>query len=192
MAEPEPDAGDVDEAEEAFGGFVVAGCQAAAVFQLVEAAFGHVAQGVDGHVDNLAHLSVLAHGIMGLFRSPPFCARRMMMGADHGAINHLEFVWRDPGVVQRVQDVLPQSRQSPAAELTVDRRPLAELLGQVAPRRTGSRDPENPIQNKTMIRRLPPVRVPDAANEALEEGPLIVGYQVARQVHLPRRDALES
>ena len=43
-----------------------------------------------------------------------------------------------------------------------------------------------------MIRRLPPVRVPDAANEALEEGPLIVGYQVARQDHLPRRDELES
>lgn len=43
-----------------------------------------------------------------------------------------------------------------------------------------------------MIRRLPPVRVPDAANEALEEGPLIVGYQVARQDHLPRRDELEA
>src|SRR5690606_23719824 len=61
MAEPEPDAGDVDEAKEAFGGFVVAGCKAAAIFQLVEAALDHVAQGVDGHVDSLAHPSVPSH-----------------------------------------------------------------------------------------------------------------------------------
>lgn len=62
MAEPKPDAGDVDEAEEAFGGFVVAGCQPTAVFQLVEAALDHVAQGIDGPVDSLAHLAVLSHG----------------------------------------------------------------------------------------------------------------------------------
>lgn len=45
MAEPEPDAGDVDEAEETVCGFVVAGCQAATVLEFVEAAFVHVAQG---------------------------------------------------------------------------------------------------------------------------------------------------
>jgi hypothetical protein len=38
MAEPEPDAGDVYEAEETVCGFVVTGCQATAVLQLVEAA----------------------------------------------------------------------------------------------------------------------------------------------------------
>ena len=116
----------------------------------------------------------------------------MMMGADHSAINHLELVWRDPSVVQRVQDVLPQPGKGPAAELAVDRGPLAELFGQVAPRRAGSCDPENTIQNNTMIRRFPPIRVSDATNEALEEGPLIVGYQVARQAHLPSREELES
>src|SRR5690606_9595917 len=116
----------------------------------------------------------------------------MMMGADHSAINHLELVWRDPSVVQRIQDILPQSRQSPAAELTVDRGPLAKLFGQIAPWRTSPCDPEYTIQNKTMVRRFPPVRVPDGTNEALEECPLSVGSQVACQVHLPRRNELES
>jgi hypothetical protein len=34
--------------------------------------------------------------------------------------------------------------------------------------------------------------VPDGTNEALEECPLLVGCQVAHQVHLPRRDELKS
>ena len=62
MAKPEPDAGDVDEAEETVCGFVVAYCQAATVLELVETTLDHVAQGVDGHVDDLAHLAVLSHG----------------------------------------------------------------------------------------------------------------------------------
>ena len=62
MAEPEPDAGDVYEAEETVCGFVVTGCQATVVLQLVEAALYPVAQRVDGHVDDLANLPVLAHG----------------------------------------------------------------------------------------------------------------------------------
>lgn len=62
MAEPEPDAGDVYEAEETVCSFVVTGCQATAVLQLVEAALDHVAQRIDRHVDRLAHLAVLSHG----------------------------------------------------------------------------------------------------------------------------------
>ena len=128
----------------------------------------------------------------------------MMMSADYCAINHLKLIWRDPCVVQRIQDILPQSRQSPAAELTVDRGPLAKLFGQITPWRTSPcvalrlepmaacAPPENSIQNKTMVCGFPPVRVPDGTNEALEEGPLIVGYQVACQIHPPRRDELES
>ncbi len=61
MAKPEPDTGDVDEAEETVCGFVVAGCQAATVLEFVEAPFDHVVQGIDRHVDHLAHLAVLSH-----------------------------------------------------------------------------------------------------------------------------------
>ncbi len=54
MAEPKADRRDVDEAEEALGGLVMACGDAAGVLQLVEAPLDHVAQRVDGHVDGIA------------------------------------------------------------------------------------------------------------------------------------------
>src|SRR5690606_26969219 len=48
------------------------------------------------------------------------------------------------------------------------------------------------IQNKSMVRRLAPVRMPDGSDEALKECPFVVGHQIACQGHLPRRDDLES
>jgi hypothetical protein len=41
----------VDEAELAVGGFVVTGCQPSGILELVEAAFDHVAQGIDCGID---------------------------------------------------------------------------------------------------------------------------------------------
>ena len=41
----------MDEAEVAVGGFIVTGSQPSGIFELVEAAFDHVAQGVDGGID---------------------------------------------------------------------------------------------------------------------------------------------
>lgn len=46
MAEPEADRRDVDEAEEAFGGLVVAGCDTAGVLELVETPFDEISQAV--------------------------------------------------------------------------------------------------------------------------------------------------
>ena len=43
-----------------------------------------------------------------------------------------------------------------------------------------------------MVRGLAPVRMPDGSDEALKECPFAVGYQVACQAHLLRRDELES
>jgi hypothetical protein len=42
MAYPEADRCDFDEGEEAFGGLVIAGCDAASVFQFVEAPLDEV------------------------------------------------------------------------------------------------------------------------------------------------------
>ena len=61
MAEPEADRCDVDEAQEALGGFVVAGSDAACVLQFVEAALDEVAQPVEGAVHGDAQLAGLAH-----------------------------------------------------------------------------------------------------------------------------------
>lgn len=158
-----------------------------------------------------------------------FCARCMMMGADHprrfartdGAyrldIDHLGLVRRNPGVVRVASGISPAAPPlaiglepvaprwlDPAAELTVDRGPLAELCGQITPWRTSPcvaqrlepapacAPPDNSIRNKTMIRWLPRIRVSGGTNEARKEGPLIVGHQVARRIHFRRRNELRS
>ena len=46
MADPETDRRDVNEAEEAFRGFVVAGRDTPGVFELVEAAFDQITQAI--------------------------------------------------------------------------------------------------------------------------------------------------
>ena len=51
MPEPQPGGNDFDEPEIAGCGFVVAGRQPSGVFQLVDAAFDHVAKGVDIAID---------------------------------------------------------------------------------------------------------------------------------------------
>lgn len=61
MAEPEADRCDVDEAEEAFGGLVVAGCDAAGILQFVEAPLHEVALSVELAVDGHAQLPGFSH-----------------------------------------------------------------------------------------------------------------------------------
>ena len=51
MPEPRPGGNDFDESEITGGGFVVAGRQPSGVFQLVDAAFDHVAKGADIAID---------------------------------------------------------------------------------------------------------------------------------------------
>ena len=46
----------MDEAEVAVSSFVVASCKSPGVFELVEAAFDHVAQGIDGGIDRQQNL----------------------------------------------------------------------------------------------------------------------------------------
>lgn len=61
MAEPEADRGEVDEAQEALGGFVIAGGDATGVLELVEAELDAVAQPLKGTVRRHAQLAGLAH-----------------------------------------------------------------------------------------------------------------------------------
>jgi hypothetical protein len=114
------------------------------------------------------------------------------MGADHGAVDHLQGRWNHPALVQGLQYPFPQPGQGPAPELAVDRRPLAELFRQVTPRRTCAGYPENPIQNKTMVHGFAPVRCADGQNEAFVKRPFLVRHQVSCQAGLHRRYQLES
>ena len=51
LAHPQADRDDVDDAEIAVSGFVVSGSEPPGIFELVEAALDHVAQGVDCGID---------------------------------------------------------------------------------------------------------------------------------------------
>lgn len=62
MAEPEADRSDVDEAEKAFCGLVVASGDAAGILQLVEAPLDQVTQPVELAVHRDAQLACLSHG----------------------------------------------------------------------------------------------------------------------------------
>lgn len=61
MAQPQADADDVDESEEADGGLVVTRCQSAGVFEAIEAALDEVSQRVYHGVDRALDLAVPAH-----------------------------------------------------------------------------------------------------------------------------------
>jgi len=62
VPEPHADRGDLDEAQKAGGGLVVAGGDAPGVLEAIEASLDAVAQGVDVGVDALTHLAVPAGG----------------------------------------------------------------------------------------------------------------------------------
>ena len=65
MAEPEADRRDVDEVEEAFGGFVLAGGDTTGVLEFVEAALDEVSQPVEGASTATRSLWDLRIGITG-------------------------------------------------------------------------------------------------------------------------------
>lgn len=43
-----------------------------------------------------------------------------MVGADHGAVDHLQGAWHGSALVQSIHYVLPEARQCPAPELSVN------------------------------------------------------------------------
>ena len=80
---------------------------------------------------------------------PLFCRRGLLVGADGGAVDHLDVavVRGGDGVHQPVPDTcLP-----PSHEAVVAGGAWAVALRQVAPRRTGSQHPEDAVQHASVI-----------------------------------------
>jgi hypothetical protein len=75
-----------------------------------------------------------------------------MMCPDDGTIDHLDG-GVSPAISKRFEHQVPKPAQRPASELAVHRVPIAKLLGQISPRRTGSRDPEHRIKRPAMVPR---------------------------------------
>ena len=114
-----------------------------------------------------------------------------MVRPNHRAVDHLHAVQRSAAVVQRLQHQLPDAGQRPAPELPVDRRPFAETIVQIAPRRTGSRDPEHPVKHAPMIRRRASALVSRRNHERREKRPFLIRHQAPNQDRLPK-NSLES
>jgi hypothetical protein len=100
---------------------------------------------------------------------------------DYRAVDHLQTGVATPAVVEGLKQQLPQTRQRPAPELAINRRPFAEMLMQVAPRDTRSRNPENPIQNKTVVPRPSPAPGATLNHKRLKTGPFFVAHQTTVQ-----------
>ena len=113
-----------------------------------------------------------------------------MMCADDGCIDHLQRGGGQCASGKRFQDHVPDAAVSPPPKLPKDRVPVAEFLGQVAPRCSGSHQPKHRVEHTAMV----PWRSAATAmdQERFEIRPLIVGHQSANQGRSPQRAALNQ
>ena len=72
------------------------------------------------------------------------------MRPDYCAIDHMQTGVASATVVKRLEQQLPQTGQRLKPELSVHRRPFAEVFVQITSGNAGSRNPENRIQNEAM------------------------------------------
>src|ERR1019366_6028820 len=86
---------------------------------------------------------------------PPFCPSRMLMGSNNRAINRvllpIDLSISVTLLLQRVQYPLPNSGLLPPIKTTGHRAPRTIIVGKISPRRASSQDPEDPIDDQTMI-----------------------------------------
>ena len=114
-----------------------------------------------------------------LFWESPFCARCLMMGADDGAVDHLNLIWCGATLVQRLKNQFSETRQSPASELAIDRRPFAKLIRQVTPLCSSTSNPEDPVKNQAMIYRR--ATATDRVDERFKKCPFRIAHRQSRQ-----------
>ncbi len=81
------------------------------------------------------------------------------------------------------QEALPQPAAAPAPEATIDRRPGAVALGEIAPGGAGVQDPENPVKDTAMIPRGPAAPAACRRQQGRQPSPLLVGELVAMRNH---------
>jgi hypothetical protein len=112
-----------------------------------------------------------------------------MMCAHNRRVDHLQCRLSDTAAGERLQDHIPDTAIGPASELPKDRIPIAKLLRQITPRRTGSHQPKHRVEHAAMIGRGATAVM---GQERFEIRPLIVGHQFANQGCSPQRAALNQ
>jgi len=81
---------------------------------------------------------------------PPFSGRRLLMGADDGAVDHQILVVAVGG--ERVEHPLPYAGMAPPAETPMDALPPTVALRQVAPMCTWAQNPQTSVHEQSVIR----------------------------------------
>lgn len=110
-----------------------------------------------------------------------------MVRPDDGAVDHLNGLADPFGVVQHLEQQVPEAGERPSAKLAVDRGPFAEELRKVPPLNTGAGDPEDTVEDTAVITRPAPAVRPARRHEGLEESPFLVAHQASNQARSPRK-----
>src|SRR3546814_15316853 len=108
------------------------------------------------------------------------------MCPDYRAVDHLKAGVAATAVVERFEHQLPQTGQRPAPVLAVNRRPFAEMLVQIAPRDTRTRNPECTIQNKAKVPGATATPSASFDNERHKAAPLLDTHHTTEQSNLPK------
>lgn len=114
-----------------------------------------------------------------------------MVGPHDRRINHLHRSRRPILLTQGTEHQLEDAGLRPTTELLVDRVPIAEILVQIPPRRSGSSDPEYPVENPPVILGRPSALAACRYDKRLKKQPLLIRHQSANQDCLPK-SSLES
>jgi hypothetical protein len=114
----------------------------------------------------------------------------MLMDPDDRAVDHAVF---EVGVLgQLVEKTLPYTLPSPPPEARVNAVPLAELIGQIAPRRPGAHDPQDRLHKQAIVLSTP-TRVAHLARQfRCHPCPLLVAQDFSNQGSSPPICSLES
>ncbi|SCB56097.1 hypothetical protein GA0061098_10744 [Bradyrhizobium shewense] len=100
------------------------------------------------------------------------------MHADNGGVDHL-----DSGIMgsgKRFYEAAPNTSPPPPNEPVVASRVRTKRLGQIAPRRSGSQDPENAIEDTSVVHLRNATRL--VRQHRLDGGPFMVGEFVAHDL----------
>src|SRR5258708_5385921 len=92
---------------------------------------------------------------MPLDLASPFCPSRMLMRSNNGAIDGvlvpIDLSSRIALLLQGFQHALPNASLLPPIKAAGYRAPRAIVVGQISPGRSGSQNPQDSIDNQTMI-----------------------------------------
>ena len=110
-------------------------------------------------------------------------ARAMLMSAHDGGVDHHVLVVVVVG--QELENPLENAALGPSVEALVDDLPVAEALGQIAPRDTGSKPEKNSFDEQPIVRRSAAHMAFAARQNVFDPIPLVVAQGISSHRSAP-------